>query len=199
MVSNYNGICQCIEDDFKYFCDVNYLKLREAPKMSKHIPNQNDDEMWIYNTYYNFAFNHESPYHGSLYVGENWTGPLHFVNDNFKNFISRYTARINNFRNYLNGNYSLNFVTSRYNASPIELFNIIKHKHPNLQFKIYNIVNFGNENKNCLYNASIEGAKQFEIDYLKYMNVDESSKEYERYLTEFKLHEESESVIPIYF
>lgn len=65
MVSNYIRLCECIKDDFRYFCDLNYLTLRECPKMKALLgDNQNDDELWIYNTYYNFAFNHESPDHG---------------------------------------------------------------------------------------------------------------------------------------
>ena len=28
MITNYIGLCKCIEDDFKYFCDPNYLELR---------------------------------------------------------------------------------------------------------------------------------------------------------------------------
>lgn len=35
MITNYIGVCQCIEDDFKYFCDPNYLELRPAPDMKK--------------------------------------------------------------------------------------------------------------------------------------------------------------------
>ena len=44
MVSNYKGIVKCIKEDFKYFCDTNYLSL------------QNN---LIFNKYYKFGFNHE--------------------------------------------------------------------------------------------------------------------------------------------
>ena len=71
-VTNYIGICKCIEDDFKYFCDLKYLKLIKEPPMKKILgDNQTDNQLWIYNTYYNFAFNHESPGHGDLYLSEN--------------------------------------------------------------------------------------------------------------------------------
>ena len=91
MISNYIGLIECLKDDFKYFCDPNYLELRKAPKMSLHIPNQNDEEMWVYNTRYNFAFNHEAPGHGNLFLSEKWIGGIdHFVENNFENFIIRY-------------------------------------------------------------------------------------------------------------
>ena len=49
MVNNYIGLCKCIEDDFKYFCDVKYLKLRQGPKMKLLLgDNQNDNELWIF-------------------------------------------------------------------------------------------------------------------------------------------------------
>lgn len=32
MISNYKGLCQCIQDDFKYFCDPNYLILKKYPR-----------------------------------------------------------------------------------------------------------------------------------------------------------------------
>ena len=47
MVSNYNGIVKCIEDDFQYFYDENYLSLKELP-----------NEYQINNSKYNFWFNH---------------------------------------------------------------------------------------------------------------------------------------------
>jgi hypothetical protein len=84
MISNYIGLCKCIEDDFKYFYDVNYLELRPCPIMSGYIPNQKDDEKWVYNSYYCFYFNHESPFHGNLYLNERWTSPYHFVENNFE-------------------------------------------------------------------------------------------------------------------
>ena len=79
-VTNYIGICKCIEDDFKYFCDPNYLELKLEPQLKKILGDaQTEDQYWIYNTYYNFTFNHESPGHGELYKSENWkNGINHF-------------------------------------------------------------------------------------------------------------------------
>jgi len=187
MVSNYIGVCKCISDNFKYFCDPNCLKLKEAPKMARHFPNQNDNEMWIYNTYYNFVFNHESPFHGDLYLKEHWSSPYHFVENNFENFIKRYNTRIDNFKNYLNTSEYVNFILWRYNSTPLELSNTLKLKFPLLKFKINSITNFGPHTTNSLINKHTLGAKEYEIDYLKYMNIHESDypQEYSRYHTEF--------------
>ena len=108
MVSNYKGIIKCIEDDFKYFCDTKYIKLHNN---------------LIYNSYYNFGFNHESPYHADLYIHEKWPeGANHFVNNNYLHFIERYEKRIQSFRNYLNNPYnSITFIIQFSNeTSPVD-------------------------------------------------------------------------------
>lgn len=187
MISNYIGLCKCIEDDFKYFCDPNYLELRPAPKMSKHIPNQKDDELWVYNTYYNFVFNQESPYHGNLYLNETWSSPFHFVENNFENFIKRYNKRIDNFRNYLNGDNFIDFILVRYNSVPYELENVLKEKYPHLKFKIHTISRFTNNNIGHLYHCTIDGGISYETDYLKYMGITEETHptEIDRYIVDF--------------
>ena len=45
MVSNYQGIVDCFNDDFKYFCDDNFLELKEF-----------HGENMIYHKRYNFLF-----------------------------------------------------------------------------------------------------------------------------------------------
>jgi hypothetical protein len=68
MVSNYKGIIWCIWDNFEHFCELKHLKLTDNG---------------IINNYYNFTFNHESPWHDNLYIKENWPeGTNHFVNNN---------------------------------------------------------------------------------------------------------------------
>lgn len=187
MISNYIGLCKCIEDDFKYFCDPNYLEMRNAPQVSEYIANQDDTQMWIYNKYYNFTFNHESPFHGGLYLNERWNGPYHFVENNYENFISRYQSRINNFRYYLKNSEFINFIMYRYNSIPYEIVEIFKKTHPNLKFKINNIVNFGQNNIGFLRDASTQFARNYETYYLKYMCIDELEypNEYERYKTNY--------------
>jgi hypothetical protein len=181
MVSNYQGMCKCIEDDFKYFCDLKYIELRKCPIMSDLLHNQNDNELWIYNTYYNFVFNHESPGHGSLYKSEMWeNGVNHFVNNNFEKFIERYNNRINNFRYYINNCNEINFILDRYNKLPSELVNIISTKYPTLKFKIHCGIKMNNELLYITKLHSIDAAKNFEIRYLEYMNTTDQT-EYERY------------------
>jgi len=129
MVSNYKGIIKCIEDDFKFFCDINYIELRGN---------------LIYNTYYNFGFNHESPYHADIYIHEKWPeGANHFVNNNFKHFIKRYNRRIKSFIDYLKdpNNYIIFIIQFAYDSPPIdenllELRKALSIKYPNLKYEI---------------------------------------------------------------
>jgi hypothetical protein len=190
MISNYIGLIECIKDDFKYFCDPNYLELRKCPIISPHIPNQNDEEFWIYNTKYNFAFNHEAPGHGGLYLSERWIGGIdHFVVNNFENFINRYTNRINNFRTYLEESDYINFILYRYNSIPYELVDVIKEKYPNLKFRINTIINFGPHTVNCLINRTVEAGIKYEMYYHSYMLDEEKyPNEFSRYTNDYSFN-----------
>jgi hypothetical protein len=128
MVSNYNGIVKCIKEDFKNFCDPNYL-----------VCNGNG----VCNTYYNFEFNHESPGHADLYLHENWPeGTNHFINNNYFHFINRYNKRIESFNNYLNDpdNYIIFIIEFFYDSNPnddfLELRTALHEKYPNLKYEI---------------------------------------------------------------
>jgi len=115
-----------------------------------------------------------------------WDYSLKFEND-FKNFIERYSKRIESFRNYLNGNNFIDFVLVRYNSVPYELENIIKEKYPNLKFKIHTISRFTNNNIGHLYNCTIDGGVSYEMDYLEYMGINQNNNpmEIKRYLSDF--------------
>ena len=60
MLSNYKGVIECIKDDFKYFCDINYLELIKIPNDSKYLNSFGDGDIIIYNSnliyYYNIIF-----------------------------------------------------------------------------------------------------------------------------------------------
>lgn len=170
--SNYIGMCKCIEDDFKYFCDPKYLVLKQEPQhVGKYFKNQTTNQLWIYNTYYNFFFNHESPGHANLYLSENWSGGItHFIDNNFEKFIERYTARINNFREYFQNYKNINISIMRYNAIPYEILEILERKYPNTNFMIYNIINLPDERQITLHRTYDEIA-QFEKGDLTYMNI----------------------------
>jgi hypothetical protein len=196
MISNYIGVCECIKDDFKYFCDLNYLILKKCPKMKIILEvNQNDDELWIYNTYYNFTFNHESPDHGNLYNSENWpTGKNYFIENNFEKFIERYNRRIENFRYYIQNCTKINFIISRYNSIPYELYNIIKDKYQNLSFEIMTIINISQGTISITRNKTLENAMDFEIAYLEYLNINinKHPEEYERYTKKLENYVDNE-------
>jgi len=127
----------CINEDFKYFYDINYLKLIPAKFSTDGIIK---DELLIYNTKYNFIFNHESPDHANLYINQNWIGGKnHYIDNNFFLFIERYKRRINNFREYIN-NYKITFIIGKFDDDFSKLNEIIKIKYPNLNFSILSYI-----------------------------------------------------------
>ena len=128
MVSNYPGMIRCLEEDFEGFADPQHLELK------------NMGETMIYNTKYNFWFNHESPGHANLYLTQNWEhGINHFVINNYQYFIERYQRRIENFRNYLRSGNHICFILNRYNTHSIddipELNETIRRKYPDLSYE----------------------------------------------------------------
>jgi hypothetical protein len=147
-ITNYKGVCLCIDEDFKHFFDPEYLQLIK-PSFNIGIKGGPDkkwvecdidksittDHLYIHNTRYNFIFNHESPC-TELYKHQSWSGGInHFVDNDFKLFKDRYTARINNFRNYLN-NGNIQFIIATYKTNTYELDNILKNKYPQLNYNI---------------------------------------------------------------
>ena len=140
MVSNYNGVVKCIQEDFKNFTDPNFL----------HYDACKGD--YIYNSYYNFKFNHETPGHANLYIQENWPGGKnHFVNNNFALFIERYNTRIYNFNSYLRD--CSNFITFviesvddiQFDETCKDLCDVLELKYPKLHYEI--IIITGNKTK----------------------------------------------------
>jgi len=128
MLSNYPGVIECLKDDFKYFCDINYLTIVNTT-----------DGPFIINSKYKFAFNHESPGHDNLHVKQEWTeGINHFINNNFTHFIERYDKRIDSFRKYLsNPNNYIEFIIQRYNTFKVDLWELkdaLLLHYPNLKF-----------------------------------------------------------------
>lgn len=135
MNSNYHGIVECIRDDFKYFCDPMYLVLRTFPPDHIYYPG----ETLIYNTRYNFIFNHESPGHANLYVTQAWSGGVnHYVDNNFEQFIERYTRRIENFRSYLASGEAVDFLITTLTTDLADLHSVLdgKCRYKITQFKV---------------------------------------------------------------
>jgi hypothetical protein len=132
MVTNYKGIVECLNDNFKYFYDENYLKLVKQPKLDEYI---------IYNTKYNFCFNHESPGHADLYISQNWSGGInHFTNENFKNLKIRYSKRVDNFRYYLSDpNNYITFIITSWEKTSDDISDLklaIEKHYPTLKYKV---------------------------------------------------------------
>ena len=142
MISNYEGVIQCIKDDFKDFCNTNYLKVITI-KDNFHYLNLPLDSTIIVNTKYNFMFNHESSGHCQLWQKEGWEkGQFHFEMDNFNLFIERYENRIRNFKYYMD-NYDITFIISRGNddyQNISELKQTLQEKYTNT--KIDFIINY---------------------------------------------------------
>ncbi len=133
IISNYKGIIQCIKDDFISFLDTDYLEVKNIVPYSGGA-----SENFIYNKKYKFVFNHESPGHANLYITENWEkGINHFVMNNFEEFINRYRARIQNFKNLINSDKHINFLITRPKTKKEDLYeltDVLKNKYPNLSF-----------------------------------------------------------------
>ena len=129
MISNFDGIIECIKDDFAYFTDENYLSINST----------NPADPCIMNLKYRFAFNHESPGHANLYKKEQWPeGITHFICDQYKNFKIRYQNRINNFRNYLSDpNNHITFIITTWDKTEEDLKPLkdaLAVRYPNLSY-----------------------------------------------------------------
>ena len=81
---NYNGVVECLLDEFKYFTDSNYLRVIEVQETFGHYKK---GMKIIYNARYRFIFNHEG-----------WEA---FSENDFYYFKKRYNRRIQNFFNYI--------------------------------------------------------------------------------------------------
>jgi hypothetical protein len=163
MVSNIDGVIQCIDDDFKYLTDENFLELIK----------ENEDESTIYNNKYNFAFNHESPGHANLYTKENWKdGKFTYVNNNYKELKLRYNNRVNNFINYCNNpNNFITFIINTWDKKESDLYKlkqVLNKKFPNCKYNFF-ITNDRN-------------GKDYYIRHLKYMRYTEEDEELKRLL-----------------
>lgn len=140
MITNYNGIVQCIENDFQDFCNPDTLEIKHIPSESKYLK----DDFIIYNKKYKFLFNHESPGHAKLWIDQKWPGGInHFIANNYEKFIERYTRRIQNFREYLNSGVKIVFLIIPPREDDFqELRAAFSRKYPSLN---YSIVSFSHQ------------------------------------------------------
>ena len=122
VVTPYQGLCQCILDNFDR---SKFFNLRiEYDHINKQDCILNEYNMW---------FNHESEKSEKSEKYEWYPGK--WAENNFKLFIERYERRIENFNNYINKNNIL-FIIENPHDDINKLIDIIKVKYPNLKFKI---------------------------------------------------------------
>uniref|UniRef100_A0A6C0AFQ8 Uncharacterized protein n=1 Tax=viral metagenome TaxID=1070528 RepID=A0A6C0AFQ8_9ZZZZ len=142
MISNYEGIIDCINNDFEGFCDPNNLELININTDYAIYPHweQPLNEQWVYNKKYKFLFNHESPGHANLYLTQQWESIDYYIKNNFENFIIKYNKRINNFRNYINSGKFIIFIINKYDNNVYELERTLFLKYPKLNFKIITVI-----------------------------------------------------------
>lgn len=171
MVTNYQGIIDCINDDFKYFTDSNYIEIIKSTSQKIFVTNNTQDNL-IYHNKYKFIFNHESPGHANLYLTEKWANGIeHYTINNYEKFIEKYNNRINNFRYYINNDYFINFIITRYNTEKISdiplLHYTISTKYPNLKFNFV----FNNYKDNLWI-----------LEHYILLKIEETTDEYQRLL-----------------
>jgi hypothetical protein len=131
MLSNFDGLVECIRDDFAHFTDDKYLSINATDPA----------DPCIMNLKYRFAFNHETPGHANLYITEQWPeGINHFTDNQYKNFKIRYQNRINNFRNYLSDpNNHITFIVTTWDKTEEDmkpLRDALAIRYPNLSYEI---------------------------------------------------------------
>lgn len=132
-VTNYNGIIECLRDDFRDLANPEFLELRRVPFPP---PPGKDWEHWIYNKKYKFFFNHESPYHGNLCEVERWSGGQeHFVRNNFEMFVKRYNRRVQNIKRYLEKSKDIIFIICKDSCDTSELEDVLEQKYPNMRYR----------------------------------------------------------------
>lgn len=133
MVTNYEGIVECINDGLTPLTDTNYLRIIHLPSDAIHNPN---DDL-IHHSKYKFWFNHESPGHANLYLTQNWPGGKeHYIANNYEKFCERYNRRIDNFKSYVTCGERVNFIITRFPDPMKELHDAISHAWPDLSYSI---------------------------------------------------------------
>lgn len=114
MLTNIEGVIDCIKTDFKYLLDSKYLICR-PPSSREYFP---------INTKYDFRFNHEG--------FDNFCGPRskQWPPEYRQKFLDRYNPRVDNFRYYCNNAEHITFLTQEQPKT-----NAFKNKKPALMIE----------------------------------------------------------------
>lgn len=136
MISNIDGMLDCISTNFVQFLNVRHLETRWK---------RNNTRFRIVHKYYNFIFNHESfdPLPEPHYLSENWPlGPEHFIKDNYARWFHRYKQRVENFRHYCTTADHITFIVMNNNISvESRIERVISSVYPELDFDVLRIPN----------------------------------------------------------
>jgi len=134
MNCSYEGMVECIKDDFKYFTDPFYLQLVAHPLSCSYYPG----ETLLYNAQYGFIFNHESPGHADLYLTQMWPGgKSHYIDNSFEHFRERYDRRIEHFRAYCAAGGIVTLLISSQPRSFDGLLRVLWARYPMTEFKVH--------------------------------------------------------------
>jgi len=128
MISNYNGMIQCLKDDFKYFLDDKYLRITKSG--------------YLINTHYNFFFLHESfswMKRGGIKLLSDFKTEDHFTKNNYENLKDRYSKRADNFRNYLHSKDKIIFIINRVNKDISELITYLDTLNINYEIRLITV------------------------------------------------------------
>lgn len=142
MVTDIDGVLDCIQTDFKYFYDVKYIE-----KKTYGFLDDGTETYCIKNKKYpRFLFNHEGFYGYESEVWEEVYGdPAYFYINNYENFISRYRRRVENFNYYCNSENHITFIVQFHYDSFYDEYNehildrikqTISNKYKNLDFDV---------------------------------------------------------------
>jgi len=147
-VTTYTALCQCIENDFTNFFDIDLVDNIQINNNStdedsflfySNTLNKPYNDGMICNTNIGMWFNHESPGNTILSKIEKWSSTDFYSMDNFHEFKNRYRNRIDSFYYYINeciqkGD-EIHFLMYT-DVTPLILDQIIQNKFPLLKYKI---------------------------------------------------------------
>lgn len=144
---NFDKVCLAFEDDFINFLNPSYLEYKVN---------------YIYNSHYEFAYNHFFPLKGKRATGEVCQAGV--LDENFLDHLpiveSVQNRRINRLQTLLNSNDKVIFI--RCHGKPEDATNfvyLIKNKYPNLDFLLVII----HENENYNFEWEIPNAINFYV------------------------------------
>ena len=140
LISPFDGLYKCLEEDFKNFLRPDALSLY----------NHHPGIMGVQDNYYGFQFIHDFPPSSidHLQISELEENPpfMGFISPNFLDYLAtvqeKYARRIERFRHVLSGPHEIFFIrTTITKEQAISLHSLFRRKYPNLNFTLVAIDN----------------------------------------------------------